>query len=64
MKKALLIILAACVILSCRHNIHTLQSSSDTNDLIIWAHSDIQSRNNSQKQHYEIAFNDVKKNFS
>ncbi len=63
MKKVLPIILAAGVVLSCSHNLHTLQSSSDTDDLIIWAHSDIQSRNNSQKQHYEIAFNDIQENF-
>ena len=63
MKKVLPIILAAGIMFSCSHDSHRVQSSNNTNDLVIWAHSDIQPRNNSQKKQYEIAFNDILVNF-
>jgi len=54
-----------CVLLllvSCGNSISVLQNSSAPNDLVIWAHSDIQPRNATQKVQYERAFSDIRKN--
>ncbi len=50
------------LLVSCGTSIPVLQTSSAHNDLVIWAHSDMQPRTESQKVQYETAFHDVRKN--
>ena len=62
MMKKYLYILMVLLLVSCGNSIPVLQRSSAHNDLVIWAHSDIQPRNETQKEQYEKAFADIRKN--
>jgi hypothetical protein len=60
-----LIIITAFFITYCGSGSFTLRANEDRDDyFIIWSHSDIQPRSDSEKIHYKTAVNDVKNNFT
>ncbi len=59
------VIVTAVFITHCGSGSFTLRANDNADDyFIIWSHSDIQPRNDSEKIHYETAVSDVINNFS